>query len=91
LQAEIGELAVGKKADLILLDMTEIGWSPTPTNAIFTALVYSVNGLHVTDSMVDGHWLMRDRRLQTLDYAQSRRQQQNDIQRLIARRKEQQT
>ena len=89
LQDEIGELSVGKKADLILLDMTEIGWSPQPTNALFTALVYSVNGLHVTDTMVDGHWLMRSRKLQTLDYAQACVQQQSDVARLMARRQQQ--
>ena len=89
LQDEIGDLTVGKKADLIVLDMAEIGWSPQPTNTLFTALVYSVNGLHVTDTMVDGQWLMRDRRLQTLDYAQSRTRQQSDVVRLMARRAQQ--
>ncbi len=89
LQDEIGALEVGKKADLIVLDMSEIGWSPQPTNALFTALVYSVNGLHVTDTMVDGQWLMRERKLQTLDYAQSRAHQNDDIARLMARRHQQ--
>ncbi|MBK8022595.1 MAG: amidohydrolase family protein [Chloroflexi bacterium] len=54
---EIGEIAAGRKADLILLDQSEIGWGPTETHSPFTALVYSVNGMHVTDSMVDGRWL----------------------------------
>ena len=91
LQDEIGDLSVGKKADLIVLDTSEIGWSPQPTNALFTALVYSVNGLHVTDTLVDGHWLMRERKLQTLDYAQARTRQNDDIARLMARRAQQQT
>lgn len=82
---EIGEIAPGRKADMILLDQMEIGWTP-PTNAPFTALVYSVNGLHVTDTMVDGRWLMRERRLLTLDYAAARARQADDIRRLLARR-----
>jgi hypothetical protein len=49
-------------------------------------LIYSVNGLHVTDSMVNGQWLMRDRALLTVDYADAVRQQSEDIQRLMARR-----
>lgn len=80
---EIGSLEVGKKADLILLDMAEIGWSPLPTNQVFTALVYSVNGLHVTDTMVDGAWLLRDRKHTTLDYAAARERQAADVTRLM--------
>ncbi len=72
---EIGELVPGKKADLILLNRDEIGWSPYLTNDPFTALVYSVNGLHVTDVMVDGRWLLRERQWQTLDYAAAIREQ----------------
>lgn len=83
---EIGTIEVGKRADLILLDTSEIGWSPQPTNAPYTALVYSVNGLHVTDTMVDGRWLMRDRVLTTLDYRAARAQQDADAQRLLERR-----
>ncbi len=84
---QIGEIAVGKKADMILLDMGEIGWGPQVTNAPFTALVYSVNGLHVTDSMVDGRWLMRERTLLTLDYRAARARQDADVQRLMERRR----
>jgi 5-methylthioadenosine/S-adenosylhomocysteine deaminase len=87
LEDDIGGLAPGKKADLILLDTSEIGWTPYPTNTPFTALVYSVNGLHVTDTMVDGRWLMRERRLTTLDYTAARLRQSEDIRRLMERRK----
>lgn len=83
LQDEIGAIAPGRKADLILLDMNEIGWSPLPSNDPFTALVYSVNGLHVSDTMVDGRWLLRERRLTTLDYAAARVQQSRDVTRLL--------
>ena len=86
LEEEIGELAPGKKADLIVLDKTNIGWSPLPTNDPFTALVYSVNGLQVTDTMVDGRWLLRDQQWQTIDYQAAVRQQTEDVQRLMARR-----
>ena len=86
LQNEIGAIAPGRKADLILLDQAEIGWAPLPTNDPFTALVYSVNGLHVTDTLVDGRWLLRDRRLTTLDYAAARAQQGGDVTRLLALR-----
>jgi 5-methylthioadenosine/S-adenosylhomocysteine deaminase len=81
---EVGEIAVGRKADLILLDRGEIGWGPDGALSPYTALVYSINGLHVTDSMVDGRWLMRERRLLTLDYRAARAQQNDDVRRLLA-------
>jgi 5-methylthioadenosine/S-adenosylhomocysteine deaminase len=80
---EIGALEPGKKADLIVLDCDEIGWAPAGANAPFTALVYSVNGLHVTDTMADGRWLMRERRLTTLDYRAARARQAEDVKRLV--------
>jgi 5-methylthioadenosine/S-adenosylhomocysteine deaminase len=83
---QIGALAAGKKADLIVLDRNGIGWTPLPTNDPFTALVYSVNGLHVTDTMVDGAWLLRDRAWTTIDYAAAVRRQTGDVRRLLALR-----
>jgi len=74
LEREIGSLEPGKRADLIALDLGEIGWAPDGGQDLFTALVYSVSGLHVTDVMVDGNWLLRQRAWQTLDYAASRRE-----------------
>jgi 5-methylthioadenosine/S-adenosylhomocysteine deaminase len=62
LEHEIGSLEPGKKADLITLDLTAIGWGPAGGQDIYTALVYSVCGLHVREVMVDGAWT-------TLDYA----------------------
>jgi 5-methylthioadenosine/S-adenosylhomocysteine deaminase len=87
---EIGSIATGKKADLILLDRGGTGWSPLPTNDPFTVLVYSINGQQVTDVMVDGNWLLRDQQWQTLDYVASVRQQQADVRRLIALRDQKQ-
>jgi 5-methylthioadenosine/S-adenosylhomocysteine deaminase len=68
LEDEIGSLELGKRADMIALDLTEIGWGPTGGQDIYTALVYSVCGLHVRDVMVDGNWLLRDGAWTTLDY-----------------------
>ena len=69
---DIGSLEVGKKADLIALDLGDIGWAPDGAQALETALVYSISGMHVRDVMVDGAWLLRDGAWLTLDYAASR-------------------
>ena len=69
---EIGSLEVGKKADLIALDLDEIGWSPLGGQDIYTALVYSVTGQHVRDVMVNGRWLFRENRWLTVDFRKAR-------------------
>jgi 5-methylthioadenosine/S-adenosylhomocysteine deaminase len=66
---KIGSIEIGKRADLIALDLDEVGWGPRTAQDVYTALVYSISGLHVTDSLVDGQWLMRDRKLLTMNYA----------------------
>jgi len=69
LEKQIGSLEPGKRADMIALDLNEIGWAPSAAQDIYTALVYSVSGMHVRDVMVDGQWLLRAGQLTTLDYA----------------------
>ncbi len=73
-EKEIGSLEVGKKADLIALDLDEIGWSPLGGQDIYTALVYSVTGQHVRDVMVNGQWLFRDNNWLTVNFNEARRE-----------------
>ena len=73
-EQEIGSLEVGKKADLISLDLDEIGWSPLGGQDIYTALVYSVTGQHVRDVMVNGQWLFRENGWLTVDFNAARRE-----------------
>jgi len=68
MQDEIGSLEIGKKADLISLDLDEIGWAPFGGQDVYTAIVYSITGQHVRDVMVDGKWLFRDDGWLTVDY-----------------------
>jgi 5-methylthioadenosine/S-adenosylhomocysteine deaminase len=72
LENEIGSLEPGKRSDLIALDLTEIGWAPMEAQDVYTALVYSVSGMHVRDVMVDGQLLLRAGQFTTLDYGQAR-------------------
>ncbi|MBO0720879.1 MAG: amidohydrolase, partial [Blastocatellia bacterium] len=67
LEKEIGSLEPGKRADLILIDLD----APhlTPMYNIYTHLVYSTKSSDVTDTLVNGRVLMRNRRLLTLDEA----------------------
>ncbi len=65
-----GTLTPGKRADLIVLDLTALHNSPTFTrdpNAIYSQIVYAAKATDVTDVMCNGQWLMRERKLLTLD------------------------
>jgi 5-methylthioadenosine/S-adenosylhomocysteine deaminase len=65
-----GSLEVGKRADLIVVDVDQVHNVPgfgRDHNAIYSQLVYAAKSTDVVDVMCDGKWLMRDRRLLTLD------------------------
>jgi len=81
---QIGDLSAGKQADLIMLDRNGIGWQPYSANDPFTALVYSIHGLQVTDSMVAGRWLLRNQQWTTLDYPTAAAELDQNAQRLLS-------
>jgi 5-methylthioadenosine/S-adenosylhomocysteine deaminase len=87
-EKEIGSLETGKKADLIALDLDEIGWSPRGGQDIYTALVYSVTGQHVRDVMVNGRWLFRDNGWLTVDFHAARRELEHQHTKLMNRIKD---
>ena len=65
LNDKVGTLEVGKKADLIIIDMDKPNL--TPLYNIYSHLVYAVNGADVTTSIINGKLVMKDRRLLTID------------------------
>lgn len=69
LDDKIGQLEEGMRADVILVDMR----SPhlTPRHDVVANLVYSASAADVTETIVNGRILMRDRKLTTLDEAQT--------------------
>ena len=68
-----GSLEPGKRADLILVDVSPLHNSPSfkraPDNA-YAQIVYASKSTDVSDVMVNGRWLMRDRQLLTLNEAE---------------------
>jgi 5-methylthioadenosine/S-adenosylhomocysteine deaminase len=68
-----GSLETGKRADLILVDLSPLHNSPRfrrDSDNPYAQIVYAAKATDVTDVMVNGRWLMRDRRLLTLDEGQ---------------------
>jgi 5-methylthioadenosine/S-adenosylhomocysteine deaminase len=68
-----GSLEVGKRADLILVDVSPVHNSPSfkrsPDNA-YAQIVYAGKSTDVSDVMVNGKWLMREHHLLTLKEAE---------------------
>ncbi len=72
----VGDIAVGKRADLIQLDLS--GPHMTPLYDVISHLVYAASGSDVVTTIVDGKILMQDGEFKTLDPDKIRRQA-NDI------------
>ncbi|NPV41868.1 MAG: amidohydrolase family protein [Anaerolineae bacterium] len=65
-----GSLEVGKRADLILFDLNTIHNSPRFThdeNGVYSQIVYAGKASDVTDMLVNGKWIMRERVIDCLD------------------------
>mgnify|MGYP001051778751 CR=1 FL=1 len=65
-----GSLEVGKRADLIAIDLHTTHNLPHfdhDPDAIYSRIIYATKATDVSDVMVNGQWLMRDRRLLTLE------------------------
>ncbi|MBU9743583.1 amidohydrolase [Lachnospiraceae bacterium ASD3451] len=60
-----GSLTPGKKADLIVINPH--GPSMMPVNDKIAALVTAMHSTNIESTMCDGKWLMRDRKILTLD------------------------
>lgn len=68
-----GSLVPGKRADLIVVDLSPLHNSPRferDPNGPYAQIVYAAKSTDVTDVMVNGKWLMRDRQLLTLNEAE---------------------
>jgi 5-methylthioadenosine/S-adenosylhomocysteine deaminase len=66
LENEIGSLETGKRADLIVVDLDKPHSSPRCEDVVST-LVYSTVASDVRTTIIDGHVVMRDGELLTLD------------------------
>ena len=65
LNLKTGSLEVGKQADIIRISLAATRFHPIYDP--YSALVFAALPSDVTDTMVAGRWLMRDRQVMTLD------------------------
>jgi 5-methylthioadenosine/S-adenosylhomocysteine deaminase len=64
---QIGSLEPGKKADIILLDVTTSWANPLREENLISNIVYNACGRDVTDVFIDGERIVEDGVLKTLD------------------------
>ncbi len=65
IDSEVGSLEVGKKADIILIDLNKPHLNPK--HDIYSLLAYSVNGADVDTTIIDGKVVMENRNIQNID------------------------
>lgn len=65
MEEKIGSLEVGKRADIIILDMDQP--HAHPVYNIYSLIIYSLRGSDVETVLVDGRLMVQNRKLVTLD------------------------
>lgn len=81
----VGSIVPGKRADIILLDINKVHNSPNfqrDPNGIYSQIIYAAKSTDITHMMVNGQWLMRERKLLTLDEDQLMAQAQSYAQKI---------
>ena len=68
LEKEIGSIEIGKKADIIMLNLDTI--LTKPTNNLLAQIVYNAKGTNVEMTMVNGKILMENKKIKIEDEKQ---------------------
>jgi 5-methylthioadenosine/S-adenosylhomocysteine deaminase len=66
LDAEIGSLEAGKRADITIINLDNVHMTPRPSDPIST-VVYAAQSSDVRTVLIDGQTVMRDRQLLTMN------------------------
>lgn len=84
---EIGSIASGKRADLILLELSRLWNRPVSATAddLAVSIVHSCGPTDVHSVMVDGEWLYRDRVNLTIDLTVARHDASRELHALLNR------
>ena len=82
---DIGSLEAGKKADIILVDVSRPSFRPVRAENFCSNLVYNATGADVTDVFVDGNPIVRGQELLTVDRDELNREVQTRAEAIWAR------
>jgi 5-methylthioadenosine/S-adenosylhomocysteine deaminase len=79
---QVGSLAEGKKADVILIDIEQPHFYPKTDN-LMAKLAYAASGFDVQTSIINGKVVMKDREILSFDVKEVLRESQKIVQRII--------
>src|SRR6185295_13167852 len=79
---KLGRIEKGWQADLVLLDLSALHY--IPLNDLASQIVFAEDGTGVESVMVGGRWVVRDRKLLTVDVEALRRKAEEAVERLNA-------
>lgn len=79
---KLGRIEKGWKADLVLLDLCALHY--VPLNDFASQIVFAEDGTGVESVMAGGRWVVRDRKLLTVDVEALRRKAEEAVERLKA-------
>ena len=84
LEQQVGSIELGKKADVVIVDLEELRTTPHSGVDVYTQLVYQVQSSQVQTTIIDGRVVMEDRVLKTMDERVVRRKA-NESLRMLAK------
>jgi guanine deaminase len=79
---KLGRIEKGWKADLVLLDLSALHY--IPLNDLASQIVFAEDGTGVESVMAGGRWVVRERKLLTVDVEALRRKAEEAVERLRA-------
>jgi 5-methylthioadenosine/S-adenosylhomocysteine deaminase len=83
LEDQIGSIEVGKKADLVIVDLNDFHTYPSHDVDVYGRLVYSATRADVETTIIDGKIVMRDKVVLTIDKQKVLTESNRCIQRLL--------
>lgn len=84
LEKEIGSIEIGKKADLVMLNLEELH-HPLKDDNLYSTIVYSTGVESVKDVMIEGKWVVRDGKSLKYDEDQIRGNGKEELDKLLNR------
>jgi len=86
LENEVGSIEVGKKADLVLIDLDTYSNSYSDSDeSIYSGIVFSSSTENVRSVMVDGRWLLKDKVSQVYNQHEIVSKGKEELNRLLKR------
>jgi len=86
LENEIGSIEVGKKADLVLINLNETNHPMYEHDGnVYSRLVYSETGANVKHVMIDGKWVVKEGKSQPYDQNKMVAEGKKQLRRLLSR------